>query len=106
MSFPVAGIGASAGGLDAIVGLLGKLPMPTGMAFVLVQHLDPAHGSLLTEILTKKIPLTVTAAEDGMAPEPEHLYVIPPNATLTLSNGALRFRGRETSGERHRPIAI
>jgi two-component system, chemotaxis family, CheB/CheR fusion protein len=106
MSFPVAGIGASAGGLDAIVGLLGGLPTPTGTAFVLVQHLDPAHGSLLTEILTKKIPLTVIQAEDGMILEPEHLYVIPPNATLTLVNGALCLRGRESSEERHRPIDL
>jgi two-component system, chemotaxis family, CheB/CheR fusion protein len=89
-----------------MVGLLGKLPTPTGMAFVLVQHLDPAHASLLTEILTKKIPLTVIQAEDGMILEPEHLYVIPPDATLTLANGALCLRGRETSEERHRPIDL
>ncbi len=95
MSFPVVGIGASAGGLEAVSELLGGLPETTGMAFLLVQHLDPKHDSLLTEILAKKTPLPVAEMQDGMAIEPNCFYVIPPNTTLTLSGGRLRLTGRE-----------
>jgi two-component system CheB/CheR fusion protein len=89
MSFPVVGIGASAGGLEAISDLLAALPSPTGAAFLLVQHLDPEHSSLLPEILAKKTRLTVAPAHDAAALEPDHLYVIPPNAVLTLADSVL-----------------
>lgn len=104
--FPVVGIGASAGGLEAVSELLAGLPAATGMAFLFVQHLDPGHGSLLVEILTKKTPLTVTEAQNGMAVAPEHLYVIPPNTTLTLLRGVLRLQRRQISELRHMPIDI
>ncbi len=66
-SFPVVGIGASAGGLEAFTELLRHLPPDTGMAFVLVQHLDPTHESMLPELLSSKTAMTVIEATDGLA---------------------------------------
>src|SRR5438067_7441276 len=86
-SFLVVGIGASAGGLDAVSELLAELPAKTGMAFLFVQHLDPRHQSFLTEILAKRAHIPVGTAVDGAAVEPDHLYVIPPNTTLTVADG-------------------
>jgi two-component system CheB/CheR fusion protein len=87
----VVAIGASSGGLEACTKLLDALPTPTGMAFVLVQHLDPTHPSLLVELLAEHTTLAVLQAEDGMTVMPEHLYVIPPGAYLAISGGALRL---------------
>ena len=98
-SFPVVGLGASAGGLEAVSELLATLPAKTGMAFVLVQHLDPAHQSMLAEILAKKTAMKVAEARDGMALAPDRLYIIPPNATLAVAGDALRVTPRDgTSG--------
>jgi two-component system CheB/CheR fusion protein len=88
---PVVAIGASAGGLDACRRLLDALPAHTGMAFVLVQHLDPKHESLLVELLTPHTGLRVQQAVGGMLVEPEHLYVIPPGVALAVRGGRLRL---------------
>lgn len=88
-SFPIVGIGASAGGLEAFSELLRALPADTGMAFVLIQHLDPTHPSRLDEALGRTTSMPVGEIVDGMKVEPDHVYVIPPNADLTLSNGKL-----------------
>jgi two-component system CheB/CheR fusion protein len=97
----VVGIGASAGGLEACRRLLDALPSPTGVAFVLVQHLDPSHESLLVELLAPHTALTVTQASDGVAVEAEHLYVIPPGAALAVRGGRLRLsRPAERHGAR------
>ncbi len=77
--FPVVGIGASAGGLEACTALLKALPVNPGMAFVLVQHLDPHHESILHKLLSKTTEMPVIQVEDGMVLERDHLYVIPPN---------------------------
>lgn len=77
-NFPIVGIGASAGGLETYTELLKSLPANTGMAFVLVQHLDPKHESLLTELLYKATQMQVHEVEDGMTLQPNHVYVIPP----------------------------
>ncbi|MEO8882794.1 MAG: chemotaxis protein CheB, partial [Devosia sp.] len=87
----VVAIGASSGGLEACTKLLDALPTPTGMAFVLVQHLDPTHPSLLVELLAEHTTLAVLQAEDGTTVMPDHLYVIPPGAYLAISGGALRL---------------
>jgi two-component system CheB/CheR fusion protein len=92
LSFPVAGIGASAGGIDALRGLFGALPEKTGLAFVVVQHLHPDHPSHLAELLGNSTVLPVLEAVDGMAVEPDHVYLIGPGEVLTIENGALRCR--------------
>src|SRR5207245_7952194 len=93
-SFPVVGIGASAGGLEAVSEMIGELPANTGMAFLVVQHLDPGHESFLTEILAKKTALTVQTAAHGTTIEANHIYVIPPNTVMTVVNGVLELRPR------------
>ena len=90
-SFPIVGIGASAGGLEAFTEVLAALPPNTGMAFVLVQHLDPDHPSLLTSLLARTTEMSVEEVQDGLRVQPNHVYVIPPNKSLTLVEGALRL---------------
>jgi two-component system, chemotaxis family, CheB/CheR fusion protein len=90
----VVGIGASAGGLEAVRLLLAHLPANTGLAFVFVQHLDPKHHSNLTEILAGTSAMPVRQAADGMAIEPNHLYVIPPDAGLEITNHVLQITPR------------
>src|SRR5580692_4072607 len=93
--FPIVGIGASAGGLEAFTQLLSTVPLDTGLAFVLVQHLDPQHGSMLAEILTPATKLRVQTVYDGIKIEPNHVYAIPPNASMELEDGSLRLVKRE-----------
>src|SRR6201984_257478 len=90
-SFPVVGLGASAGGLDAFRRLLGALPAGTGMAFVLIQHLDPTHASMMVDLLAGHTPMPVQQAADGMPLEREHVYLIPPGSYLSIRDGALRL---------------
>ena len=87
-AFPIVGLGASAGGLEAFTQLLHALPTDTGMAFVLVQHLDPKHSSILTELLAKSTTLPVHEAVHGVKLKPDHIYVTPPNVKLALKSGA------------------
>ena len=94
--FPVVGVGASAGGLAAFSQMLAGLPANSGMAFVLVQHLDPNHGSELARLLAKDTAMPVTEAADGMALVPDHVYVIPPNTVMVVVHGILRLTPRET----------
>ena len=95
--FPVVGIGASAGGLEAFTQLLHHLPIDTGMAFVLVQHLDPNHPSLLSEILARATQMSVQEAQEGMAIAPNQVYVIPPNTVMTIAQGKLHLIQRESA---------
>ena len=83
-TFPVVGLGASAGGLDAFRRLLAALPAGTGMVFILIQHLDPTHASMMVDLLAGHTPMTVEQAADGMMLEPEHIYLIPPGAYLSI----------------------
>src|SRR5690348_1077218 len=100
-SFPVVGLGASAGGLDAARGLLAALPPGTGMAFILIQHLDPTHASMMVELLAGHTPMKVQQAADGMPLESEHVYLIPPGTYLSIRGGALRLsEPRERHGAR------
>jgi two-component system, chemotaxis family, CheB/CheR fusion protein len=91
LAFPVVGIGASAGGLEAISEFLEAMRPDSQMAFVLIQHLPPDHESLMSEILSKRTSMKVLQVEDGMAVHPNHLYVIRPGHTLTIKDGALHL---------------
>ena len=99
----VVAVGASAGGLDAFIDLLSAIPAETGLAFVLIQHLDPRHESMLAGILTRAAAIPVEQVEDGMRIERDHVYVIPPDREMTVWQGILRLAPR-TSKVPHRPL--
>jgi two-component system CheB/CheR fusion protein len=88
-SFAVVGIGASAGGLEACGKLLDGLPVRCGLAFVLVQHLDPTHESMMAPLLAAHTSMQVLQASDGMTIEPDHVYIIPPDADLAVAGDKL-----------------
>lgn len=100
----IVGIGASAGGLEAFTELLRSLPLDAGVAYVLVQHLDPSHRSLLSELLSKTTALRVREIIDHTPVEANQIYVIPPNCDLTLTKGVLRLSPREKTGGPARSI--
>lgn len=101
---PVVGIGASAGGLEAATQFLKALPRDTGMAYVLVQHLDPNHQSILAALLAGQTAMPVRQAEQGTAVEPDHVYVIPPNTTMEIRGGVLQLSPRRGDRGRNLPI--
>ena len=90
-SFPIVGIGASAGGLEAFELFLRHLPDRSGLGFVVVQHLDPTHKGMLAELLSRATPMKVLQAKDRMTVEPNHVYVIPPNKDLSILHGVLHL---------------
>jgi two-component system CheB/CheR fusion protein len=90
---PVAGIGASAGGLDAFKKFFAAMPPDSGIAFVLVPHLDPAHKSLMVELLARHTTMPVVEAENDLPVEANHVYIIPPNKYMIIHGGALRLSG-------------
>ncbi len=91
----IVGIGASAGGLDSCTRLVEALPDTGGMAFILVQHLDPTHESMMVGLLASHTGMTILQASNGMPIEPDHFYVIPPGAQLAVEGGALRLSARK-----------
>ena len=91
VDFPVVGLGASAGGLDAFRKFFDALPANCGMAFVLIQHLDPKHQSMMVDLLTGHTPMKVLQATDGMQLERDHVYLIPPGAYLAIEDRTLRL---------------
>ncbi|MBX9256886.1 PAS domain-containing protein [Desmonostoc muscorum CCALA 125] len=93
--FPIVAMGASAGGLEAFTRLLSHLPNDTGMAFVVIQHLSPNQKSLLSEILSRTTQMPLQEVQDGVVVEPNHVYVIPPNAKMIISEGVLKLLPRE-----------
>jgi two-component system CheB/CheR fusion protein len=99
----VVGFGASAGGLEAFSEVLEHIPEDAGLVFVLVQHLDPKHSSMLTELLARATRMPVRQVKDGMPVEPNYVYVIPPNTNITISNRVLHLEPRSPSGQ-HLPI--
>ncbi|HEX6296462.1 MAG TPA: chemotaxis protein CheB [Burkholderiales bacterium] len=101
---PVVGIGASAGGLEPIGELLEALPVQTGMAFLVVQHLDPARASMLAEILGKKTSMPVVEVKAGMSIAPDHAYIIPPNTLLSLDGDALHLQPRPEGRHPSMPV--
>ncbi len=91
LQFPIVGIGASAGGLDAFTRLVSTIPEDSGMAYVLVQHLSPVHESNLTEILQKSTKVPIQLIADNIHLEPDQIYVIPPGRMLTAVDGMLNL---------------
>ena len=102
----VVAVGASAGGLDALTQLLGQLPADAGLAYVLVQHLDPAHESILAELLARTTIIPVMQATDGLRIEADHAYVIPPGVQMTLADGHLRLAPRDRTAGPARSIDV
>src|SRR6059036_3210412 len=102
--FPIVGIGASAGGLEAFSELLAHLSLDAAMAFVLVQHLDPKYPSILSEILSRTTPLPVVEVQHGVRVEPGHVYVMPPNTSMTIAEGVLNLAPRSDDRGPHMPI--
>src|SRR5262249_51069146 len=102
--FLVVGIGASAGGLAASSQLLQELRADPGMAFILIQHLDPTHASMLTDILSRATKMPVREATDQLLVEPNHVYVIPPGVNMVISGNALQLSPRREARGHHRPI--
>lgn len=104
--FPVVGIGASAGGLDAFKKLLSAIPEDSGMAYVLVQHLAPDHESMLPDILQKVTRIPVLAITDDIKVEPDHIYVIPSNKMMVATDGVLLLTPREAKSKNERNLPI
>ncbi|HEY6193961.1 MAG TPA: chemotaxis protein CheB [Candidatus Eisenbacteria bacterium] len=104
MSPLVVGLGASAGGLEAFEQFFRSVPSDCGMAFVLVQHLDPAHASILTEILQRSTVMRVVEAQDQMVVAPNSVYVIPPNRDMAIFHGALQLSVPEQPRGHRMPI--
>ncbi|BDZ66949.1 chemotaxis protein CheB [Methanobacterium ferruginis] len=89
--FPLVAMGASAGGFDALKKFFTNLPPDSGMAFVLVQHLDPTHESTMADLMSRYTSLKVVQSKDGMKVEPDHVYIIPPNKDMGMMNGKLQL---------------
>ena len=89
--FPIVGIGASAGGLEALEQFLEHMPRTSGMAFVIVQHLDPTHKGVMPELLQRATSMQVIQVKDRTVVEPDHVYVIPPNKDMSILHGTLHL---------------
>ena len=100
----IVGVGASAGGLEAFEQLLAALPSDSNMAFVLVQHLAPKHESILSELLRKSTKMPVVEVSQGMKVEANHVYVIPPNADMSIADGTLHLTPISPDRGRRMPI--
>ncbi|NDH51543.1 MAG: chemotaxis protein CheB, partial [Betaproteobacteria bacterium] len=104
VKFPIVGLGASAGGLEAFEQFLRAMPSDSGMALVLVQHLDPTHGSILGEILQRSTAMPVVEAQDQMQVAPNHVYVIPPNREMEIFHGVLQLSVPKADRGQRMPI--
>ena len=102
--FLIVGIGASAGGLEAFKTFFTEMPTNTGMAFVLVQHLSPDHKSMLAELVGRTTTMDVIEAKDGDSVKPNCVFVIPPDATMTIVDGNLKIVKPAPPRDRRRPI--
>ncbi len=102
----IVGLGASAGGLEALENFFHRMPPDTGMAFVVVQHLSPDYKSLMVELLSKHTAMRVVRAEDGMPVERDTVYLIPPKKLMTIAEGRLRLTEKDEGAVIHLPIDI
>ena len=104
--FPVVGVGASAGGLEAFKQLLRAIPDDSGLAYILVQHLDPFHESILAEILQKVTRIPVSEITDNVKVMPDHIYIIPSNKMLVATDGILKLDQRPPKPHKNMPIDV
>lgn len=104
--FCVVGVGASAGGLNAFKRFIQGIPKDSEMAFVFVQHLDPKHASQLTEIMQRSTAIKVKEIKDEMKIEPNHLYIVPSNKTLTAKGDSLELSPRPDNSSLYLPIDL
>jgi two-component system CheB/CheR fusion protein len=104
--FPIVGVGASAGGLEAFSQFLANIPSNSGIAFVLIQHLDAGHKSMLAELLGRASPIPVNEAQDNQRLEPNHAYVLPAQTQVTISDGILRLQPRATGSDPFHPVDV
>ena len=104
--FPVVGIGASAGGLDTFKRLLKAIPEFSGMAYILVQHMDPSHESILAELLQRVTKIPVVEVTDNIKVSPDHIYIIPSNKLLTATDGVLKLSARPLKNHKSMPIDL
>ena len=104
--FPVVGIGASAGGLEAFKKLVRAIPENSGMAYILVQHLHPDHSSSLPEILQRETKTPVHEISDNVHVEPDNVYIIPSNKMLVATDGILQLSPRPPRDHKNMPIDI
>jgi two-component system, chemotaxis family, CheB/CheR fusion protein len=101
LNFPIIGIGTSSGGLEALEQFFANMPKDTGMAFVIIQHLDPTHIGIMPELLQRTTVMKVTQVTDRLQVKPNHVYVIPPNKSMSILNGYLHlFKPIELRGLR------
>ena len=101
LSFPIVGIGASAGGLEALEQFFTNMPKDSGMAFVVIQHLDPTHVGIMPELLQRTTLMKVIQVIDNLEVKPNHVYVLPPNKSMAILNGRLHlFEPTELRGLR------
>src|SRR5690606_34424161 len=100
----VAGVGASAGGLEALERLFSAMPSDTGIAFVVVQHLSPDFKSMMDELLGRHTRLVVRQVKDGMRVEADHVYLIPPGKDMIISDGRLLLSDKPRGQELSLPI--
>ncbi len=104
LPFPVVGIGASAGGLESLGEFFRTVRPNSGMAYVVIQHLPPDRDSMMVEILSKRTSMHVGEVEEGLAIEPDHVYVIRPGHTLTIKDGVLHLGERLATPGNNRPV--
>jgi two-component system CheB/CheR fusion protein len=103
-TFPIVGIGASAGGLEALRDFVGAIPAESGMAYVIVQHLAADHPSIMDQLLAGHSDIPVRRIEDGITVEPDTIYVIPAGPSVTIRNGRLWLHERSTEKVLRTPI--
>ncbi|MBK7172030.1 MAG: PAS domain-containing protein [Bacteroidales bacterium] len=106
VDFPVVGIGASAGGLEALQEFFKNMPPDPGVAFVIVQHLSPDYKSLMDELLARYTKMTIHRVEDGMLVEENHIYLIPPRMNMTIFHGKLLLNEQAPGRSLNLPIDI
>src|SRR6266545_7458377 len=89
--FPIVGIGASAGGLEALEIFFANMPADSGMAFVIIQHLDPTRKGIMVELLQRGTAMPVVQVKDQTRVKPNHVYIIPPNKDMSILRGVLHL---------------